>query len=238
MSGRSCLLTAWLALVPAAAATAGEAHYLLVFGAQSSPKRLENCHSWATFVRASWDDADPSGTLMLQQHTLGWVPASLDVRVWDLHPVPGANLDLHSTLAWVYSRGEAVTLFGPMQVRKELYDRSLEQLGRLQRGEIAYRAIDTRFDLEVSDCIHSVTDIDPDFGRGHFPLIRVGRSASRYIASQVAGRSAYDQRYVHAGWLVPALGLDRYPIEVVPPQALANVRSGHTRAAHAAGQRP
>jgi hypothetical protein len=33
-------------------------------------------------------------------------------------------------------------------------------------------------------------------------------------------RSAYDQAAYDNSWLIPRLGLDRYPIEVVPPQRI------------------
>ena len=36
--------------------------------------------------------------------------------------------------------------------------------------------------LLISDCIHAVAAVDPVFGRGHYPLIRIGKPASRYIA--------------------------------------------------------
>lgn len=57
-------------------------------------------------------------------------------------------------------------------------------------------------------------------GRGHYPLIRIGQPASRYIARQFMTRSAFDQYQTEASWLIPRLGLDRYPIEVIPPQQI------------------
>ena len=83
-----------------------------------------------------------------------------------------------------------------------------------------YRAISTPRNLLVSDCIHAVAAVDPVFGRGHYPLIRVGKPASRYIARQVMTRSAFDQDQTDASWLIPSLGLGRYPIEVIPPEQI------------------
>jgi hypothetical protein len=86
-----------------------------------------------------------------------------------------------------------------------------------------YRAIDTPRDLLISDCIHAVAAVDPDFGRSHYPLIRIGKPASRYIARQImtraAARGLYQELFDNS-WLIPRFGLDGYPIEVVSPQRI------------------
>ena len=74
--------------------------------------------------------------------------------------------------------------------------------------------------LLVSDCIHAVAAVDPDFGRRHYPLIRIGKPASRFLARQLMIRSPFDQAAYDNSWLIPRLGLDRYPIDVVPPQRI------------------
>ena len=51
-------------------------------------------------------------------------------------------------------------------------------------------------------------------------MIRIGKPASRFIARQVMTRSVFDQYQTHASWLIPQLWLDRYPIEVIPPQQI------------------
>ncbi|MBV8228439.1 MAG: hypothetical protein JO329_00515 [Planctomycetaceae bacterium] len=81
-----------------------------------------------------------------------------------------------------------------------------------------YRAIDSLRNLLISDCIHAVAAVDPVFDRGHYPLIRIGKPASRYMARQIMTRGPVDQSLYDNSWLIPRLGLDRYPIEFVPPQ--------------------
>jgi hypothetical protein len=39
-------------------------------------------------------------------------------------------------------------------------------------------------------------------------------------------RSVYDQYQYNSAWLIPRLDLDRYPIEVVPPQAISKAPCG------------
>ena len=130
------------------------------------------------------------------------------------------NLDLYSTLDAVRKNGESVTMWGPFEMRPEVYERSLRVKAILDSGVAQYRAISTPRDLLVSDCIHAVAAVDPVFGRGHYPLIRVGKPASRFIARQVMTRSVFDQDRTDASWLIARLGLDRYPIEVIPPEQI------------------
>ena len=205
--------------VPIGTARAEEFYYAMVFGSQSCPKQLRYTHTWATFVRAIGEGPDPS-TFALLVHTISWLPQTLEVKVWRPWPEPGVNLDLYQTLQAVYDHKESVTMWGPFVIRKEVYDKSLKVLGVIGSGAARYRAISTPRNLLVSDCIHAVAAVDPDFGRAHYPLISIGKPASRFIARQVMTRSPIDQTLHDNSWLVPRLGLDRYPIEIIPPQQI------------------
>jgi hypothetical protein len=200
-------------------ARGGEQYYSMIFGSQSNPKLLRYTHTWATFVRVVSEGDDPRGYQVFQ-HTISWLPASLDIRSWSLLPEKGVNLDLYETLDAVYKNGESVTMWGPFEMLPEVYERSLRVKAILDSGVPEYRAISTPRNMLISDCIHAVAAVDPVFGRRHYPLIRVGKPASRYIARQVMIRSAFDQYQTDAAWLIPYLGLSHYPIEIVAPQEI------------------
>jgi hypothetical protein len=200
-------------------ARGGERYYSMIFGSQSSPKLLQFTHTWATFIRVVGEGDDPSG-YQVYQHTISWLPASLDVRTWAFLPERGVNLDLYATLEAVYKNRESVTMWGPFEMLPQVYERSLKVKAILDSGVAEYRAISTPRNLLVSDCIHAVAAVDPVFGRGHYPLIRIGKPASRFIARQAMIRSAFDQYQTDASWLIPRLGLDRYPIEIISPQQI------------------
>ncbi len=206
------------------ALNAGEArgeefYYVMIFGSQSSPKLLQYTHTWATFIRAVGEGPD-AHNYALYQHTISWLPESLDVRTWSFFPEKGVNLDLYQTLDAVYRDRENVTMWGPFRVLPLIYQRSFGVKAILDSGRAEYRAISTPRNLLISDCIHAVAAVDPIFGRDHYPLIRVGKPASRHIARQFMTRSVFDQYQTEASWLIPRLGLDRYPIKVVPPQQI------------------
>ncbi|AMV40812.1 hypothetical protein [Planctomyces sp. SH-PL62] len=190
--------------------------YAIIFGSQTRPKQLRHTHTWATFIRVAGESTDPN-TAEAYQHTISWLPATLDIRVLAPHPEPGANFDLDRTLDVVQGFGEHVTAWGPFQITPEVYQRSLDVLALIASGQVEYRAISTRFNLLISDCIHAVAAVDPQFGRGNYPLIRVGKPASRYIAREIMRRSPYDQRQVDAPWLFARLGLDRRGVELITP---------------------
>ena len=158
-----------------------EFYYAMIFGSQSKPKLLQYTHTWATFIRAVGEGPD-ANNYSVYQHTISWLPQSLDVRTWSLLPEPGVNLDLYRTLEAVYRDREHVTMWGPFRIHQVVYERSLGVKQILDSGVAEYRAISTPRNLLISDCIHAVAAVDPVFGRGHYPLIRIGKPASRYIA--------------------------------------------------------
>jgi hypothetical protein len=205
-----------IASLGSAAARAEEFHYALIFGSQSHPKQLRYTHTWATFVRAVGEGSDPNA-YQLTHHTISWYPASRKVKVWRPFPEEGVNLTLEDSLAEVRKNGESVTMWGPFLVTAEVYQRSVFVYNVVESGQPQYRAISSRTDLLIADCIHAVAAVDRQFGRGHYPLIRIGKPASRYIARQVMIRSIYDQTQNDNAWLIPRLGLDRCSIEVVAP---------------------
>lgn len=208
-------------------ASATERYYVLIFGSQSQPKQLRYTHTWATFIRAVGEGQDPSGAT-LYHHTISWLPQTLEVRVWAPFPEPGVNLDLYETLGAVAASDQRVTMWGPFVITPDIYQRSHQIRDILASGAVRYRAISTSRNLLISDCIHAVAAVDPVFGRGHYPLIRIGEPASRFLAREIVVRGyenrGIDQAAFDNSWLIPRLGLDRYPIVVVPPQHIPHRR--------------
>jgi hypothetical protein len=198
-------------------ANASEYHFMMVFGSQSHPKQLRYTHTWATFVRAVGEGPDLA-SYQLEVFTISWLPRTLNVRVLALRPEPGINLDLYTTLNAMLADREHITMWGPFVASPRIYNRAVQQFARLQSGAIVYRAIDSVRDPSISDCIHAVADIDPDFGRSHYPLVRIGSPASRYIVRQIMSRSPIDQSAYNNEWLIYRLGLNQYPIKFVSPR--------------------
>jgi hypothetical protein len=167
----------------------------------------------------SGDPADPDAR-EVYQHTISWLPATLEVRPWRLRPEPGVNLDLASTLDFVQGRGERVAAWGPLEIGPEVYQRSLEVWSSLLSGRALYRAFGSRDDPPIRECLHAVAAVGPEFGRHHLPLIRAGVPAGRYVAREVLLREASGRGGPDASWLIPRLGLAGRGIEWVPGPAI------------------
>jgi hypothetical protein len=202
---------------------ANDIFYVLIFGSESDPKHLRLAHTFATFVRATGEGTDPV-TYALTAHTISWLPRQLDVRVRRPCPEPGINLDLDSTIRVVMRDGETVTMWGPYRISPEIYNRSIQEVNKLNSGEEKYRAIDGPLNNKISNCIHAVGDVDPLFGRRGYALDQVGKPASAYIAKEIVKRSHYDQKEYDNDWLIPRLGLGAYPIEIVDHQGASRLR--------------
>jgi hypothetical protein len=210
-------------------ARAGEFYYSIIFGSESKPKKLRYTHTWATFIRAVGEGPDPRN-YRLEINNIGWLPRTLDIKVWRPKPEPGVNLDLYQSLAAVYQGGgQHVTMWGPFVEDRETWNRSIQVAQFLNSGAPKYRAIDGPFSPYIYDCVHAVTMVDDDHGRGHYPLIRIGEPASRYISHQIMMLSDENQRAFDNSWLIPRLGLDRYPITHVPPQRIPGRNCGLCR---------
>jgi hypothetical protein len=150
--------------VPARADTC----YMTVFGSQQTPNRPAHAHSFAAFVRVA---CGPEGPQCVEQFAISWLPASLDIDVWALRPECGTNLDLHATLRWVLSDEARVSMWGPFEIKEELYERARHQANRLESGTVRYKAVDTGYPTErVTNCIHAIGDLTM-----REPRIRIGR---------------------------------------------------------------
>ena len=215
----AAFVTLLLVGLSAGPARGDERYFVLIFGSQSSPKVYRRSHTWATFVKAVGEGPDLSN-YALEVNTISWLPASLNVKVFSPKPEKGVNFDLEQTLNYVYSKRESVTMWGPFVIGQPIYERSVRVPQIAESGAAKYRAISNGQDMLISDCIHAVAAVDPVLGRNHYPLIRIGKPASRYIARQIMTRSLFDQYQYDNSWLVARLGLCRHPIQVVPPRTI------------------
>lgn len=193
--------------------TPGERYYMLVFGSETTPRVPRYTHTWVTVVKTL--EAADAAPRVAEVHTISWMPADLDIQPWRFTPEPGRNLELHETLRMALDNREHVALWGPYQIRPRLYRRFLLQKEFLESGRMGYQCIDTvgtGADGSACDCIHAVTDMDPQFERRYYRLTRFGEAGSRFVVRQLFERGLLVGEDA-APWLDGPLGLCRYPIE-------------------------
>jgi len=207
---RRCVFALLLALAVLPPLQAGDRYFVLIFGSEPTLKSPKRCHTWATIVKAT----DVDGTFQIEAHTISWMPADFKVRLLTVRSKTGINLDLMSTIARYQELNGAVSLWGPYELQPEvapdIYARTLQQIARLESGQVRYMAIDPDFGPRVktvSDCIHAITDIDQQQGRTFYSeLLRFGNSASKFIVTILTERGRIDPNIRH-DWILDAIGL-------------------------------
>ncbi len=202
----------WLAAlfalaVAAAPGHAGERYFVVLFGSQSPPRLTFVAHTFATAVKVTDDLAAPGG-VSVDAKTISWLPATLVIRGLHLRPEPGVNLSLADSLKYAADTGQRMTAWGPYEIPPDSYGRLVRQYDRVAGGFYQYQAVDSlNPDPRVANCIHAVTDTDPRFGRGRYPLLRVGDSATHHIVRQFFQRDRIIDPAADHGWLLGRLGV-------------------------------
>jgi hypothetical protein len=187
-----------------------ERYYVIVFGSQSTPKIPRLTHTWATVVRLSWADgqAEPA----LDTHTISWMPATLRIRTFSRTAEPGVNLGMQESIDLAHDMRERVSIWGPYEIRYSTFQRVLVQKAFIESGAVGYQCIDKWGEAgrcgTACDCIHAVSDMDPEFNRSRYPLRLNGEDASENIVEQLARRGALPSGPVENTWVRSRLGLD------------------------------
>jgi hypothetical protein len=193
----------------------GERYFIIVFGSERTPKRPKYTHSWATVVKVTGGDNHEACTI--EEHTISWMPASLNLRPMSLRVEPGVNLSLHATMEEMLRNREHISVWGPYEVGPGLAHRFQVQKAFMESGQVGYQVIDIvgeagRFGTGC-DCIHAITDMDPLFDRSRYPLRFFGESASLNIVRQLHTRPLIISPTADHRWLLHRLGLDQYPMK-------------------------
>jgi hypothetical protein len=195
----------------AAPARGDDFYFMMIFATQRHDGYTlpSHPHSFGTFVKATGDSPQPD-RFHLGWFTISWFPSAGDVRLFRL-PEAGHNIDLPATLSWARENGVGVSMWGPYQIEKELYDRACNRLMELESGKVRYKAIDSGFRAaRVSNCIHSLSDIAINTKRLRLGAPSWGDPASYFIA-QTFRPWIIDENCLH-DWLLSPLCLTRQPL--------------------------
>jgi hypothetical protein len=198
-----------LLLCGAGRGRADDFYYVLVFGSQQGPGCVRYSHTFATFVRAT-GHGPCARSYRLDAFTISWLPRTLDLRPLALAPEEGTNLGLGATLRWARATGQRVSLWGPYQIERELFDRALAQARLLESGRVCYRVIDSGCPTDVvTNCVHAVTSV----AVGYRPrLLSPGHGDTASFVAALRFRPwIIDCRQTHE-WVACRLGLGAWPL--------------------------
>jgi hypothetical protein len=101
-----------------------------------------------------------------------------------------------------------------------VFERVKRQAAFLESGAIGYQCADgvgeSAHRGTGCNCVHALTDVDPECDRACYPLRRYGHSGSINAVRGFAERGAFLDPEVKHEWLNALLGVDGYPIECRP----------------------
>jgi hypothetical protein len=185
-------------------------YYFILFGGQSVPFVPRTAHTWATYAKASPTGAGP---VMVESFTISWLPVNSDVRIRNVRPVTGKNYTLDETFQIMCRHHAQVSMWGPYEIDAERFDLAAGQAALLESGSVRYRVVDSfRGNPSVVHCVHAVTYADPVLKGRLQPVLRVGEPGTSKLAAMYAYSGAFLGGPCSHDWLIPALGIDRYPV--------------------------
>ncbi len=184
-------------------------YYFLLFAGESCPYRLRNGHTWATYVKAT---PTAGGGTVVEPVTISWLPADGDVRPLALKPYAGRAWGLDETIRHYLCMPGRVVLWGPAEIDACRYERAAAMVRRLESGAVGFRSLDsiTRR-KDVMHCVHAVTYADPVLESRIQPLLRPGSPGTERLSHMYLRAGGLVNPACSHDWLLPALGLDKYP---------------------------
>jgi hypothetical protein len=196
---KTLVIAALLALAPAS--TAAE-HYCILFSNNGRKSKPAESHTFATFVEVA-------DNKLTKQYTISWGP----VGEWKLFDgkVPGNNRSLKSSIEEPLRKHWQVCMWGPYQIESNVFRKAEERYRELQKGELSYKAIDSRARKNDRspgvNCIHAVSDIGCFVKTdGKYGADATGAIAKEWKEKKVCGIYTKDNDKI-----LKPLELDKYP---------------------------
>jgi hypothetical protein len=176
-------------------------YYLAVFSSQAptasgeEPDLFEygTTHSFARFMKWKHDGS-------AEFADINWIPPDAyvtgTVSMFN-DTVEGENRDIFAALDDAYQFGRQVGVWGPYAIEPALYQRALNQVGRLERHDIGYLVLDLTLrhqklgadrDLnsrKALNCFHAISDVDIATSGYLLTLQHYGATASRMVVQHL-----------------------------------------------------
>ena len=146
---------------------APDTYQLVVFGCQRIANFPRYSHTWAVFLKSQ--EAKHTPPLREgEQVVISWLPVSLDIDLTG-PPEAGKNFSLSETRDIVHTMRSELKSWGPLQIRKKLYDLAAQRVEELESGTVQYVVGDDDYRPDqATNCIHALSDL----GLTKRPLVR------------------------------------------------------------------
>src|SRR5262245_32214171 len=110
-------------------------YHVILFASEQEGNPPRFSHTWATFVKSSRKDSEKP--TVDESITISWLPEGGVIP--PLAAVRGRNFTLPETLDWARQQNARIAAWGPIPIRKELYDLASQRKQVLENGSLAYR---------------------------------------------------------------------------------------------------
>ncbi len=192
----------------------GERYFLILYGSDRPTRQPADTHTWATLVTVS---GAPGAETSVVGETISWLPVELPIKPLSRSVVPGRNYGLHETIRVMLDTKQDVALWGPYEVWHGFAQRFRVQKAFMESGAVGYQCIDSWGEAGRTgrgcDCIHSISDMDPDLPRSRYPLFLYGQPATARLVRRIMHVPATIGAPATHDWILPRLGLADFPIE-------------------------
>lgn len=193
----------------------GERYFLILYGSDRPTRQPAHTHSWATLVTTT-DALGAAGPAVIEQ-TISWLPVEMPINALSRNVVPGRNYGLHETIREMLATRQNVTMWGPFEVWHGFAHRFRVQKAFLDSGAVGYQCIDSWGEAGRTgtgcDCIHSISDMDPELPRSGYPLFLYGEPATARLVRRIMRVPVTIGAPKTHDWLLQHLGLTDFPIE-------------------------
>lgn len=129
---------------------ADERYFVTIFAGQTVPFEPRKTHTFVVVHRVG-----PEG--VLEQSHISWFPQSRTLRGLTLLPEPGINLTIEETFAHCRKYNMLVAVWGPYEIKPELYFYIDCRRKNLDSGSIKYKPTETFYPSSVAvNCYHAI----------------------------------------------------------------------------------
>lgn len=208
-------------------------YYMAVFASQRPGLNWPKyAHSFALFARVT--SAPAESTPHVETVVISWLPRTQDVVVLTPRSEPGHNYDLESSICLAQSLDARISLWGPYEIRGDLYEMAVAQRDRLESGSVRYKALDMGYPADrVTNCIRAVGQVVPGGPKLCVGAPSWGDAASFFLTLAfrpyiLDERQTHDE-ILHSLSLPPCTlvrrGLDHNPCEIPILRAVQDLRN-------------
>ncbi len=195
-----CTLVLGLLLFDTRSIHADEKYFLTIFAAETVPFEPRKTHTFVVVHRVGQEG-------LLEQSHISWFPQSRTLRGLTLIPEPGINLTIEETFAHCRKFNMVIAVWGPYEIKPEIYFYIVCQRKKLDSGYIKYKPTETFYPSSVAvNCYHAIWQ----------PIAPCRKLSGAFNCGHTSGATTVA---LFSRWIMnPEITYDRLLETMIPPE--------------------